>query len=1036
MKSLNAKRIAAIAASLVLGMAVAGPVSFGSIPIINSAGQPVVQIVVGSTAQPSDGVVAANIAAVIGNLAHSTSSITATVGNTSGLSCVTTASACTVSNASVYLGEKGVVTATGSYNLKALIGSVLNGAVLNYNNLQYTKSLSTASQYTYPHFISDSQYPITSTPSMTSAFAGVSLTAHNAPSSTTGGGVNGFSQFTDSGNDNIVAFSSSQVPGLLNNAGSTGETEYLWFGGFPVFDQATGVNNFQVLSPVSAYQVVFNTPPKVYNSGNINHAAINLLGSSWTVFNATLPSVSAPTSNQFVVGGKLQLAAASTPLSTIYVGHNLTSGPLTVVLQDLSYTNSSGGSKAAVAVENNGKVTNETSIAPGQTVEINSSGTITYVYVQNTFAGLYSVQRWAKLQLFSSVTNVTSGSVFNNNPNWYASLRWTTNQSASPNGNFASGTASANDAELEGIVLYSNMTSSSSINDALAPGATYNLPGPWKITFVGDTLGTPGSGNNNYDSLSLSTTAQTSPITYSNGAVTSNVFQPNGYTYNTLGAQNIGATTLASNEINLTTVTEPAQLLTVSSGLSTAFQVQNTGSLPNPTSASSVQYNLDSYSFAAYNAVMPNGITTLQSLPNYGIAVTLTALGSEHLQGNYITPNNQQTIEVQGHQEGQTGLTSIPVTFNGFNQLQTYTGYAFTNVTNILLPNDYPAPGISVSVYDVANTAVPTYSSLGSNAVLMGTLTYAGPTVLYKTSQYNYYLAPNALTANVIYTEESASNVNFALSQQSVTSNTAVGTYFTYNMPLITQTQSTTANANVIVGITNSTGLLEGQPYWLNNTSGVSGGNNNAVVYQSSFGQNVKALAGFRDERGGEVASISTQSVVYDMPISVDTLQFLVGPSASNVTTKTQTYGPYSVGQATNIANVTIANVAGHCNFVQSTAGCTVTGTGSLTATPSVNSAITPVSLNTAQTPLAVLDSQASGTSTLVLVGSKFVNSVSGQVFEQNPSLNSTFAPGSVVVQAFGTNRILVAGYSANETVQAGNQFIQDLLTNAASGTA
>ena len=57
MKSLKAKRIAAVAASVLVGLAFAGQgVTFGNIPIINSQGQPVVQIVVGSSAAPSDGV--------------------------------------------------------------------------------------------------------------------------------------------------------------------------------------------------------------------------------------------------------------------------------------------------------------------------------------------------------------------------------------------------------------------------------------------------------------------------------------------------------------------------------------------------------------------------------------------------------------------------------------------------------------------------------------------------------------------------------------------------------------------------------------------------------------------------------------------------------------------------------------------------------------------------------------------------------------------------------------------------------------------
>ncbi len=85
MKSLYAKRIAAVAASLLVGLASAGQgVTYGNIPIISTTGQPVVQIVVGSTAQPSDGVVAANIAAVIGSLAHTTQNVTASISGPGG----------------------------------------------------------------------------------------------------------------------------------------------------------------------------------------------------------------------------------------------------------------------------------------------------------------------------------------------------------------------------------------------------------------------------------------------------------------------------------------------------------------------------------------------------------------------------------------------------------------------------------------------------------------------------------------------------------------------------------------------------------------------------------------------------------------------------------------------------------------------------------------------------------------------------------------------------------------------------------------
>ncbi|MDE1870256.1 MAG: S-layer protein, partial [Candidatus Micrarchaeota archaeon] len=166
MNSLNAKRITAIAASLAMGLVFAGPVSFSNIPIINSAGQPVVQIVLGSTSQPSDGVVAANIAAVIGNLAFTSTPITATVGNTGAVSCAVTTPSCTLTGQQVWLGEKGSVSAAGSYTIKALIGSVLNGAALNYGTLPSTKTLqgtsaSNSGSYAY------SEGPNTAMPAVT-----------------------------------------------------------------------------------------------------------------------------------------------------------------------------------------------------------------------------------------------------------------------------------------------------------------------------------------------------------------------------------------------------------------------------------------------------------------------------------------------------------------------------------------------------------------------------------------------------------------------------------------------------------------------------------------------------------------------------------------------------------------------------------------------------------------------------------------------------------------------------------------------------
>ncbi|MEM4209239.1 MAG: S-layer protein, partial [Candidatus Anstonellaceae archaeon] len=81
MKGVNASKIAAIAASAMLlasGVVSAG-LMYENIELVNPNGQPTAKVVVGSQAQISDGIAAANIAAVLANKAYKSSTLTATV---------------------------------------------------------------------------------------------------------------------------------------------------------------------------------------------------------------------------------------------------------------------------------------------------------------------------------------------------------------------------------------------------------------------------------------------------------------------------------------------------------------------------------------------------------------------------------------------------------------------------------------------------------------------------------------------------------------------------------------------------------------------------------------------------------------------------------------------------------------------------------------------------------------------------------------------------------------------------------------------
>ena len=110
-----------------------------------------------------------------------------------------------------------------------------------------------------------------------------------------------------------------------------------------------------------------------------------------------------------------------------------------------------------------------------------------------------------------------------------------------------------------------------------------------------------------------------------------------------------------------------------------------------------------------------------------------------------------------------------------------------------------------------------------------------------------------------------------------------------------------------------------------------------------------------------------------------------------------------------------------------------MSGISNVTATPSVSSATQPVLLkNLTTAPLVVLDSAANPANNLILVGSGYVNSLSQQLQSTyNVTVTPTTGP---ITKAYGANRIMVAGYTANQTTSAANTFIEQLYANAATG--
>jgi len=950
--------------AMVSTLSFATAITFQNVPIISSSGQPVVQIVVGSHSAPSDGVVAGNIAAVIGNLAYASMPVTATVQGTSAVKCVpATTAKCTVTNQQVWLGESGVSVPNGSYGFTALIGSVLNRAV-KLGIPQGGKTLSNNTQYTYPNTNSTVSSPVSE------AFYGTSVPVSIGVTSNYNGGGVSFSGF-GTNHVNIMRITNAEVPSLVSNFGPGSENEYLWITGFPVYDQ--NAKSFALLDAGGALQLVFNKPIPLYssinsNTVNYNNAVINIAGQNWTIVNGTAPKVTLSSSTTFVQGGSLTLAQSMTPLETVNVSSSISSGPFKVVLEDLSHPNNAGVSSASINVYYNGQLINTTSITPPGIVKFNVSGQTLWVKVNQTFAGLYAYEKWAKMQLFSNEYTLTNGQAFNKttNPGWNVFLDWVN----------TTGSGSAND--LQSIVIYNT-----SPIQTLLPGQSFTFlknPAVWKLTLVKDTLAT-----GDFDPLTIDTKYVSS-----------------------LEYQNVGAGSKSWAPKNLT---EPAQLLIVKSSIPTAFNYEG---ITNNT----IEYDLTPYSLVEFN-----NATTLTGGNSVGVNAMLVSEA-----GNFIGTQTNPTLSVMI--SGYPSKTSPSPTTQSIQLNSTgnsvFVGNFF-NITDVRVSEAVPGLEISFTQSTNPSNVLAIFSEPAS----------AG--ILYPVSSQNY---PNLDLSyqSISYNQGNGQPTAQFIMNPFTVGNGATGqhAYFNYTIEEYPVPTNSTAVDKIGFDIVNSSigsSAVMSNLFQLNysmTSTNVPGVKNN-VTYISTQGSTLNAPQGFITEKGSEISSITPTSLTFDLAKSVDTLLFTVGPVNTTIPTTEKTFGPFNVGEATNIPNVTIAKVNATCSFSSNVSmSCSVVGLNNVTAKPSINETITPYKLNTATNPLVVLDTDANPSMNQIVIGSKFVNSVAQQIFAENPSLNSSFGPNSVIVKAFG-NKILVAGYYANQTVQAGNEFIEDLLSQASS---
>ncbi len=436
--------------------------------------------------------------------------------------------------------------------------------------------------------------------------------------------------------------------------------------------------------------------------------------------------------------------------------------------------------------------------------------------------------------------NLSNGNSILGSKNWSVELLWT---NATSSGKFPN--------ELQSIIMYDSKPSLLDTGSFLAPfylaipavirPGTEGSSSFWLSSYVVDILDFVRQGS--VENLTFETASLPSKE-YANagGSLTA---APEAEIFN--GMQFVSAGSVS--EVNDSTVQEPINLFTVSSSLPDAFNIIPSGG-PSPSGPlSNVSYNLDSYQFSVYNAVQADTMANITDA-GAGMVIELENNGAG-VSGNYISGSNELRVGVLGY-NGYGNTLDISADYNSFtynngNAIVRPGGgkNLFENITDITLNYSLPNPGITVNVWEAANVNQEGVPNSPANEILLGSLTYNGPKLLYKPSGYAYYASPSAIGSYVTYNGE-GTPVNFTI-QELNPSNRMRQQYFTYNMPEITTPGSSAFNSFVYIGITNTSTARSSDEYWINETGGMP----NDLKYVSSQG-NYMYSNSFITERGSE----------------------------------------------------------------------------------------------------------------------------------------------------------------------------------------
>ena len=449
MKSITAKRIAAITAGVALlgaSILAAAPVTIDNIDVISAQGQPTVQIVVGKSAAASDGVAAANIAAVVGSLSYASKKVSAKLVGSPTCSATATAGtgACTITSGSEQVALDVYTpggTIAGAYAIKTYMYGFIDSDTTD-DQVKDSDKRNVDSNY-WTALADTTATDTTASKTYTVKYKINTGTIRAAEFDTT---YNKFKTYLNT-LDYVTTFDESSYAGI------------------PACTKSDVITN---TTNLTASVQMANCAETYLTSGH--RVSIKFLGEDW-IISAMDPTVAATS---------VKLAKESVAEQRLYVGQNVSTAKYNLKLETVSVPYGSTPATASIKIFDaaTGAYTGQTvSVGAATTKDVTIGSDTLSIHVYEVLAGLTPLDSWARVAMYSQEITLTNNQVVDTDDNnkWKVYLTW---------GNYSSG---AN------IILKSINLSRIGMPYAVMEGDSVNIigkPAMYQMYFAGQSLGT------------------------------------------------------------------------------------------------------------------------------------------------------------------------------------------------------------------------------------------------------------------------------------------------------------------------------------------------------------------------------------------------------------------------------------------------------------------------------------------------------------------------------------------------------------------